>query len=87
MQVLSGADRIYIYWSRPDVSFTHKSRSGGQNDDFSSDIVYTVMKKYIINESVHEISNNVVCATCKVSDQPAHTGRLIRAFDSRLSIL
>ena len=36
---------------------------------------------------VHEISNSVVCATSKCSDQPAHTGSLIRAFASRLSIL
>ena len=36
---------------------------------------------------VHEISNNVVCATNKASDQPAHTRGLIRAFASRLSIL
>ena len=41
----------------------------------------------IINEPVHEISNNVVCATSKVSDQPAHTRSLIRAFASGLSIL
>ena len=38
-------------------------------------------------EPVHEISNNVVCATNKASDQPAHTRSLIRAFASRLSIL
>ena len=38
-------------------------------------------------EPVHEISNNVVCATSKASDQPAHTRSLIRAFASRLSIL
>ena len=36
---------------------------------------------YILNEPVHEISNNLVCATSKGSDQPA-----IRAFASRLSI-
>ena len=36
---------------------------------------------------VHEISNNVVCATSKASDQPAHTRSLIRAFASPLSIL
>ena len=36
---------------------------------------------------VHEISNNVVCATSKGSDQPAHTHGLIRAFASRLNIL
>ena len=39
------------------------------------------------NEPVHEISNNLVCATSKSSDQPAHTRSLIRAFASRLSIL
>ena len=38
-------------------------------------------------EPVHEISNNVLCATSEASDQPAHTRRLIRAFASRLSIL
>ena len=38
-------------------------------------------------EPVHEVSNNVVCATSKASDQPAHTRSLIRAFASRLSIL
>ena len=38
-------------------------------------------------EQVHEIPNNVVCATSKFSDQPAHTRSLIRAFASRLTIL
>ena len=38
-------------------------------------------------EPRHEISNNVVCATSKGSDQPAHTRSLIRVFASRLSIL
>ena len=41
----------------------------------------------IIIEPVHEISNNVVCAASKASDQPAHTRSLIRAFASRLNIL
>ena len=41
----------------------------------------------ILYEPVHEIANNVLCATSKASDQTAHTGRLIRAFASRLSIL
>ena len=40
-----------------------------------------------IVEPVHEISNNVVCATSKASDQPAHMRSLIRVFASRLSIL
>ena len=38
-------------------------------------------------EPVHEISNNVVCATSKASDQPAHTRSLIRDFASRWNIL
>ena len=38
-------------------------------------------------EPVHEISNNVVCATSKASDQPAHMHSQISAFASRLSIL
>ena len=38
-------------------------------------------------EPVHDISNNVVCATCEASDQPAHMRSLIRAFASRLNIL
>ena len=40
-----------------------------------------------IYESVQENSNNVICATSKASDQPAHMRSLIRAFASRLSIL
>ena len=38
-------------------------------------------------EPLHWISNNVVCATSKASDQPAHTRSLIRAFASRLNSL
>ena len=41
----------------------------------------------IIYEPVHENCNNLVCATSKASDQPAHTRSLIRAFACRLSIL
>ena len=39
-----------------------------------------------MNKPRHEISN-VVCATSKASDQPAHARSLIRAFASRLNIL
>ena len=39
------------------------------------------------NELWHEIPINLVCATSKGSDQPAHTRSLIRAFASSLSIL
>ena len=38
-------------------------------------------------EPSHEISNNVVCATSKASDQPGHTRSLIRASTNRLNIL
>ena len=40
-----------------------------------------------LNEPRHEISNNVVCATSKASDQPAHMRSLIRAFASCLNNL
>ena len=38
-------------------------------------------------EPRHKISINVVFATSKGSDQPAHTRSLIRAFASRFNIL
>ena len=38
-------------------------------------------------EPRHEISNNLVSATSKGSDQPAHTHSLVRAFANRLNIL
>ena len=41
----------------------------------------------LVNEPQHEISNNVVCAPSKGSDQPAHTRSLIRAFAIHLNIL
>ena len=44
-------------------------------------------KEYREIEPQHEISNNVVCATSKASDQAAHMRSLIRAFASRLHIL
>ena len=49
---------------------------------FSTNAIQLFDKSY---EPVHEISNNVVCATSIASDQPAHTRSLIRAFASRLS--
>ena len=39
------------------------------------------------NEPRHEISNNVVSATSKTSDQPVYPRGLTRAFASRLNIL
>ena len=38
-------------------------------------------------EPQHEIFNNLVCASSKASDQPAHTRSLIRAFASPYFIL
>ena len=38
-------------------------------------------------EPQYDISNNVVCATSKATDQSAHKRSLIRAFASRLNIL
>ena len=40
-----------------------------------------------IIEPKHDISNNVVCATSKGSDHPAHMRSLTRAFASCLNIL
>ena len=42
---------------------------------------------HLLHLSRDKITNNVVCATSKASDQPAHTRSLIRAFVSRLNIL
>ena len=38
-------------------------------------------------ERWHGISNNVICATSRASDQPAHSRSVIRTFASRLNIL
>ena len=50
-------------------------------------LVQFYSKSKIKYEPVHEVSNNVVPATSKASDQPAHTRSLIRAIASRLGIL
>ena len=49
-------------------------------------LIPTVCITRLSFEPWHEISNNLVCATSKGSDQPAHTRSLIRAFASRLSV-
>ena len=46
-------------------------------------IINLLRKNY---EPVHEISNNLVCATSKGLDQPADTRSLIRTFARRLNI-
>ena len=57
------------------------------NASCDSTITNDTMNYGLITEPVHEISNNVVCATIKASDQPVHTHSLIRAIASRLHIL
>ena len=46
-----------------------------------------LFKRKRINEPWHEMSSNVVCATRKASDQPAHMCSLIWAFAWRLNTL
>ena len=45
--------------------------------------------EFITVEPWHEISNNVVCATSKGSDQPepVHMGSLIRTFARRIKVI
>ena len=43
--------------------------------------------RHMLYEPVHEISSNVVCATSKALDQPAHMRSLIRAFACHMNIL
>ena len=53
---------------------------------FSRVVVYvSALFRKTIFEPRHEISNNVVCATSKASDLPAHTCSLIKTIASRLS--
>ena len=40
-----------------------------------------------LSRGIDGISNNVVCATSKASDQPAHMHSLIRTFASHLNVL
>ena len=77
----------------------HNSVKNIQNDDLQfqswpvfNNVVpfcrlYYLDSMTYLYEPVHEIFNNVVCATSKGSDQPAQTRSLIRAFANRLSIL
>ena len=48
--------------------------------------IFKILTKWLI-EPQHEISNNVVYATSKGSDQPAPTRSLIRAFANCLNML
>ena len=50
-------------------------------------VVILMYNQCIEYEPVREISNNLVCATSKALDQPAHTRSLIRALACRLNIV
>ena len=85
--------KIYpLHWHNPRYSkeFTSCMKNSMEPDQLASSEASwfgsTLFFKDII-EPVHEISNNVVCATSKASDQPAHMRSLSRAFAGRLSIL
>ena len=60
---------------------------GSQVPRYNDTQMYLMYQFICMNEPANEISNNVVCATSKASDQPAHTGSLVRAFASCLGIL
>ena len=69
-----GESNIVFKLHIPNDIFSNLNDGRGGNFDFQI-------------EPVHEISNNVACATSKASDKPAHARSLIRDFASRLSIL
>ena len=74
-------------------AFVHENVEGGYDivtmlrclKDFQPTPLYRDLVKGKVYEPRHEISNNVVLATNKGSDQPTHTCSLIRAFASRLN--
>ena len=58
-----------------------------KSEMFAVEIQNTCENEWYTIERWHDISNNVVCATSKGTDQSARTHRLIRAFASCLNIL
>ena len=83
--------QVRALWKQANVTSIHKKNDPS---DITSYIIISllstvgkVLEKMLTNEPRHEISINVVCATSKASDQPAHTRNLIRTFASRLNIL
>ena len=70
--------KVWIKFIRPDMSpyVFYKLKA----NDTSSQRTTPEKDVALIFEPRHEISNNVVYATSKGSDQPAHTRSLIRAF-------
>ena len=77
-------------WGRVEAFFLKRYPIAVPYDNHQEEIVihyYTPSSLHSLTEPCHEITNNVVCATSKGSDQPAHTCSLIRTFTSRLNIL
>ena len=76
---------ILIYWHFN--IYEHDELHAQLSWTWKSFIISRPGHKKIKIEPWHEISNNVVCATSKASDQPAYMRSLTRAFASRLIIL
>ena len=78
------------FFSAQNVSVQFAMEEGWIPPELTLGFLFFTNLKYcktLIFEPRHEISNNVVCATNKGSDQPAHMHSLIRAFASCLNIL
>ena len=75
------------YLSSSEANLTRSTQFSKKCKNIRKINVHCVLVGRLWYEPVHEISNNMVCATSKASDQPAQTRSLIRAFASRLSIL
>ena len=62
-------------------------KTDGCENIYNSMLKNICYSKTLIIELWYGISNNVVCATSKASDQPVHMHSLIKAFASPLNIL
>ena len=68
--------------------FFMKEVAGSLSDKYNYVLIYSRNAFFApINGPQYEISNNVVCASTKGLDQPAHMCSLIRAFASRLKTI
>ena len=71
------------------IKFADQHIPGRLLTNFNRLDMYEFLPSRLVNpfEPRHEIFNNVVCATSKAPDQPAHMRSLMRAFASGLNIL
>ena len=68
--------------------FFVKKVTGSLSDKCNFVLIYSRNAFFApINGPKYKISDNVVCASTKGLDQPAHMRSLIRAFASRLKLL